>query len=250
PAPPTERFTVSRTHTMYVALRFSVSTSTRTGDVAVYHWQAYSGEQLTGGRMSTNQTVCRLLIGNELRRSREHAGYKQDEPAEHLGAKVSKISRLELGQTRVTVPEVKMLMEFYEADPAHTRGLLSLARGANHRGQWDGIRASLPNWFNTYVDLETEAEEIRWVQAEVIPGILQTEDYIRAVHAEALAASEDPAAIEDQITNRVDRQQVLHTERPPQVSFVLSESCLRREFGGSRVMKAQLHHLGEMAELH
>lgn len=198
--------------------------------------------------MSTNQTVCRLLIGNELRRAREQAGLKQDEPADHLGAKVSKISRLELGQTRVTVPEVKMLMEFYEADPTHTRGLLDLARGANQRGQWDGIRASLPNWFNTYVDLEAEAEEVRWIQAEVIPGLLQTEDYIRAIVADNLASNEDAGEIENHIVNRVQRRDVLHGEHPLSASFVLSESCLYREFGSPEVMRAQLHHLTELAQ--
>src|SRR5699024_2215149 len=100
----------------------------------------------------------------------------------------------------------------------------------------------------TYVDLEAEAEEIRWVQAEVIPGLLQTEDYIRAIHAENLSPTEAPDEIENHITNRIRRRDVLHRDNPLNASFVLSESCLYREFGSPEVMRAQLHHLIELAQ--
>src|SRR5699024_7430685 len=109
-------------------------------------------------------------------------------------------------------------------------------------------RASLPNWFNTYVDLEAEAEEIRWVQAEVIPGILQTEDYIRAIVGDTIPPDDDPEEVEHHITNRVQRRNVLHGESALNASFVLSESCLHREFGSPEVMRAQLHHLVELAQ--
>lgn len=200
-------------------------------------------------RMPTNQTVCRKLIGNELRHAREQKGFNQDEAADHIGAKVSKISRLELGQTRVSMPEVKMLLEFYEYAPEQVEGLLTLARGANQRGRWDGYRASIPEWFRMYVDLESGAEEIRWVQAELIPGLLQTEDYTRAIHAEALAAASEPETVENQIRTRIGRQQHLLGDSAPGASFVLSESCLHREIGGADVMRAQLDHLTTLAQL-
>jgi transcriptional regulator with XRE-family HTH domain len=199
--------------------------------------------------MSTNQTVCRKLIGNELRHARELKGVNQEEAADHIGAKVSKISRLELGQTRVSMPEIKMLLEFYEYATEHIDGLLTLARGANQRGRWDGYRASIPEWFRMYVDLEAGAEEIRWVQAELIPGLLQTEDYVRAMHAEALAAADDPEVIESQIRTRIERQQRLVEDDAPTASFVLSESCLHRNVGGTEIMRAQLNHLAKLAQL-
>lgn len=200
-------------------------------------------------RMSTNQTVCRKLIGNELRHARELKGVNQEEAADHIGAKVSKISRLELGQTRVSLPEIKMLLEFYEYDTENIHGLLTLARGANQRGRWDGYRASIPEWFRMYVDLEAGAEEIRWVQAELIPGLLQTEDYTRAIHAEDLAASSQPEIIESQIRDRRERQEHLLHDDSPTASFVLSESCLHREVGGPEVMRTQLNHLADLAQL-
>lgn len=111
--------------------------------------------------MATNQTVCRLLVGNELRRIREAAGRKQEEAADQISAKVSKISRLEFGQTRVTLGETKMLLEFYGDDPQHITGMLTLARNTNQRGRWDGTRSVFSEWFRMYVDLEDGAEDIR-----------------------------------------------------------------------------------------
>jgi transcriptional regulator with XRE-family HTH domain len=199
--------------------------------------------------MSTNQTVCRKLIGNELRHAREEKGVNQDQAADHIGAKVSKISRLELGQTRVSMAEVKMLLEFYGHDPEHTDGLLTLARGANQRGRWDGHRASIQDWFRMYVDLEAGAEEIRQIHAELVPGLLQAEPYTRATHAQAIATAYDPNVVENQIQVRLERQRLLRGDNSPTVSFVLSESCVRREVGSAEVMHTQLAHLLELAQL-
>src|SRR6266540_4890662 len=134
--------------------------------------------------MALNQTVRRLLVGNELRRTREARKLTQDEAGDRIGAKGDHISRLELGQTRVRVAEVEKLLEFYGDDPRHIEAIAALARGANSRGRWSGHRAVFPDWFRMYVDLEAGAETIRQVQSEIIPGILQVESYIRTIHAE------------------------------------------------------------------
>lgn len=198
--------------------------------------------------VATNQTVCRLLVGNELRRVREAAGSKQEEAADHIGAKVSKISRLELGQTRVTLGEVKMLLEFYGDDPQHIAGMLTLARNSNQRGRWEGTRSVLPEWFRMYVDLEDGAEDIRQVQAEIIPGTLQVEPYIRTIHADWPRNLSD-SSVEASIKARQERQKIFTKDDPPNVSFVLSESCLRREVGGPEVMRTQLDYLTHVAQL-
>ncbi len=198
--------------------------------------------------MAPNQTVCRLLVGNELRRVREEAGRKQEEAADHIGTTVSKISRLELGQTRVTLGDVKMLLEFYGDDPQHIEGMLSLARNSNQRGRWTGGRSAFPEWFRLYVDLEEGAQDIRQVQAEIVPGILQVEPYIRTVHAEWPRNLSD-GSVEASVEARRERQKIFTKDNPPTVSFVLSESCLRREVGGPEVMRAQLDYLTQVAQL-
>lgn len=198
--------------------------------------------------MPSNQTVCRLLVGNELRRARDAAGHKQDVAADHIGAKLSKISRLELGQTRVTVAEVKMLLEFYGADPAHIDVMLSLARDCNQRGRWDGHRAAHREWFRMLVDLEAGAEQIRQAQPEIVPGILQVEPYIRTIYAQSRRCR-TPAEIDDRVQARLERQEIFAKAEPPRMAFVLQESCLHRQVGDPEVMRLQLSHLVEVAAM-
>jgi transcriptional regulator with XRE-family HTH domain len=193
-----------------------------------------------------NQTVCRLLVGNELRRAREAAGMRLEDAAAHIGAKISKISRLELGQTRVTVAEVTLLLQHYGAEAQHIAGVTALARTSNQRGRWDGHRSVLRHWFRTYVDLEAGAAEIRQAQSEIIPGLLQVESYIRAIHdtGPRTLPAED---VDDHVAARQERQRLFHGDPPPRVSFVLSEACLRREIGGPVIMQEQLAYLIEVA---
>lgn len=203
------------------------------------------------GMAATNQTVCRLLVGNELRRAREARGLTQEEAAPRIGVKDDHISRLELGQTRVRVAEVEKLLEFYGDDPEHIEAITNIARNANSRGRWTGYRATFPEWFRMYVDLEAGAETIRKVDAEIIPGILQIEPYIRTIHAEwprSTADGERP--VEDAIEARKERQQQIFTrDDKPHVSFVLSESALQRVVGSPEIMRAQLDYLLEVAAL-
>ena len=198
--------------------------------------------------MATNQTVCRLLIGNELRRIREERNLKQEDGAKHIGTPVTKVSRLELGQTRVAVAEIKMLLDFYGDEQQHIDAMLNLARTANKRGHWQSQPSEWREPFRLYVDLEEGAEDIRQAQAEVVPGLLQAEPYMRITHAQAMHRLTD-SEVEANVTARLERQTIFTKDDAPTVSFVLSESCLRRQVGGPDVMRAQLDHLVEMARL-
>lgn len=199
---------------------------------------------------ATNQTVCRKLVGNELRRTREERGLTQEAAGERIGAKDDHISRLELGQTRVRVAEVEKLLEFYGDDPEHIEAITTIARNANQRGRWTGYRASFPEWFRMYVDLEAAAETIQKVDAELIPGILQVEPYIRTIRAEWPRSSADgERTVDESVAARQERQQIFTRDNPPHVSFVLSESALQRVVGGPDVMRAQLDYLLEVAAL-
>jgi transcriptional regulator with XRE-family HTH domain len=194
--------------------------------------------------MAMNQTVRRLLVGNELKRTREARGLTQEKAGERIGSKPDHISRLELGQTRVRVAEVENLLKFYGDDEQHIEAITSIARGANSRGRWNGHRATFPEWFRMYVDLEGAAERIQQVQSEIIPGILQVEPYIRTIHAEWARSSDyGDRTVDDSVTARKERQEIFTRADRPSVSFVLSESCLRREVGGPEVMLAQLDYL-------
>jgi transcriptional regulator with XRE-family HTH domain len=193
--------------------------------------------------MAMNQTVCRLLVGNELRRTRDARGLTQTQAGARIGANADHISRLEKGQTRVRFAEVEKLLEFYEDDPRHIETITGIARGANHRGRWSGHRATFPDWFRMYVDLENGAETIRQVSSETIPGILQVEPYIRTIHAEWPRNVHDEQAVDEWVAARKERQEIFTRADRPTVSFVLAESCLRRMVGGPEVMGEQLEYL-------
>lgn len=190
-------------------------------------------------------TVRRLQLGNELRHLRQKTGREQAEAAEALDCGIGKISRLELGQGGISKGDLKLLLEFYDVDPAETQWMFELARTRSSRGRWNGYRAVFPEWFRMYVDLETDAEDIRQVKAEIIPGLLQTEAYIRAMDtASARRESED---IDANVEARKERQTLLSRETPVTASYILSESCLRRKVGTPDVMLGQLDHLAEIA---
>ncbi|MGH3614697.1 MAG: DUF5753 domain-containing protein [Pseudonocardia sp.] len=114
-------------------------------------------------------------------------------------------------------------------------------------GAWAGHRAGLPEWFRVYVDLERDAEDIRQTEVEVVPGLLQTEAYMRALFGPAPPFG-GPTDVEGAVRARLERQQVLDRDDPPTFSCILSESCVRRMVGDRTVMADQLEHLVEMAD--
>lgn len=194
----------------------------------------------------TTPTVRRLQLGHELRRIREEVGHTSAQAARVLGCNVTKISRLELGQSGIAIGDLKMLLESYGDDPEHVVWMMDLARNNRDRGRWSGYRATVPEWFRVYVDLEQDAEDIRATQTEVVHGLLQTEAYMRALYGGVGDASR-PTDVDSAVQTRKDRQEMFTRSDGPTVSIVLSESSVRRIVGGYAVMAEQLDHLLDMA---
>lgn len=121
--------------------------------------------------------------------------------------------------------------------------MMDLARNNRERGRWSGHRAAVPEWFRVYTDLERDAEDIRLTEVEVVPGLLQTEAYMRALFEGA------PVEAEAAVKTRMERQQLLHGDDPPMLGCILSESCVRRMIGGRAVMAEQIEHLAQLSEL-
>ncbi|MGQ0778765.1 MAG: helix-turn-helix domain-containing protein [Pseudonocardiales bacterium] len=192
------------------------------------------------------QTIQRRRLGNALKRAREQAGKTQDEAAKVIDAAASKISRLELGQSGIKLTDLNLLLDLYDVSGEQTEWMRDLARAGRQRGRWSGYRTVIPDWFRAYVDLESDASEIRWYQCEVVPGILQTEAYIRAMHATAHPRVTDDA-VNKQAEVRLERRAILD-QPDTTLSFILSESALRRNIGDGTIMRAQLIHLAEVAE--
>ncbi len=194
-------------------------------------------------------TVRRMLLGAQLRRLREARGVSREDAGWEIRASESKISRMELGRVGFKERDVADLLTLYGIeDPAEREALLVLARQSNQPGWWHTYGDLLPNWFLSYLGLESAASLIRTYEVQFIPGLLQTRDYARAVtllgHRNASAAE-----VDRRVQLRMARQRVLSRDEAPQLWVVMDEAVLRRPIGGPAVMRAQLEALLEATNL-
>ncbi|WP_327676242.1 helix-turn-helix domain-containing protein [Kitasatospora sp. NBC_00458] len=197
-------------------------------------------------------TVLRRRLGSELRRLREQAGLQAKSVADALGFSAAKVSRIESGQTTLKETDVRALLELYGvADEAELHQFISLTRRSTQRGWWHDYGDALPDWFQTYVGLESDAARIRTYETELIPGLLQTPDYARAVFRSSLAGRNDgiDEIVDRRAKLRMQRQEIIHRPNPTAIWAVLSEAVLRRPVGGAEVMTHQLGHLLRMSQL-
>jgi transcriptional regulator with XRE-family HTH domain len=188
-----------------------------------------------------NPTIQRRRLGIALKKAREAVGMTQDDAAVVIDAASSKISRLELGQSGVRLMDLNALLIAYRVSDEEAVSMRDLAKAGRQRGRWSSFRDQMPSWFRQYVDLEDDASAIRWYQAEVIPGILQTEAYSRGVLR--MLGQEQ---IEHQVKIRQHRQAMLDQTDPPEMMFVLSESAIRRMVDSPSTMRDQLRRLTEI----
>jgi hypothetical protein len=154
---------------------------------------------------------------------------------------------METGRISVRPGDVRELLEVYGVTGAEADSLVQLAREARRKGWWHTYGRVLPTWFEPYIGLESEAVRLRDFQPLVMPGLLQTEDYARAVLRAAPHAGSS-AEIDRQVALRMERQNILGQVSPPEVCVVLSESVLRVDVGGPAVMRPQLRRLADAAE--
>ncbi|MFG1840631.1 helix-turn-helix domain-containing protein [Micromonospora sp. DT228] len=197
------------------------------------------------GGPTTGPTVLRMLLGAQLRRLRESSGVTREGAGWEIRSSESKISRMELGRVGFKERDVSDLLTLYGVTEEHERdALLKLARDANSPGWWHRYGDVLPTWFQSYLGLEAAAALIRSYEVQFVPGLLQTREYARAVvllgHGTA-----GPGEIDRRVALRMQRQQLLHRDSPPQLWAVVDEAALRRPIGGAEVMRGQLTALIE-----
>jgi transcriptional regulator with XRE-family HTH domain len=193
-------------------------------------------------------TVLRRLLGAQLRRLREERGITLDAAGYVIRASGSKMSRLETGRVGFKDRDIADLLSFYDVtDDREREALRDLARSASAHGWWHDYSDVLPSWFEAYVGLEEAATSIRSYEIQFVPGLLQTEDYARAVTL--LGHHGAPAAeIEQRVGLRMARQVLLSEPRSVHLWAVLDEAVLRRPAGRPGVMRRQLQHLLEAAD--
>lgn len=190
-------------------------------------------------------TVRRRRLVNELRRLRESAGLTIEEVAEKLECSASKISRIETGRVGAGPRDVRDMLGLYGVNRTRIDEMVQLAREARRKAWWTAYGDVVPG---PYVGLEAEAESVRTYQGLLIPGLLQSEGYIRAlIRQVGLDVSEEE--IDRRVQVRAARQALLVEDDPLTLWAVLDEAALRRLVGGREVMREQLDRLREAARL-
>ncbi len=193
-------------------------------------------------------TVRRRRLALELRRLREAAKLTCEEVAEQLECSASKISRVETGRVSVSPRDVRDMLEIYGVPEDQRDSLVQLARESRQKGWWHAYGDSVQPHFATYLGLESAASEIRIYEVNLIPGLLQTEDYARAVITAGMVNSpRDPTSSAGSRCGW--SASALTRSSPPKVWAVLDEAALRRQVGGPEVMRVQLEYLRELSGL-
>jgi transcriptional regulator with XRE-family HTH domain len=188
-------------------------------------------------------TVRRRELGALLRSLRQARGMTVDQVAAELLCSPSKVSRMETGSRAATLRDVRDLCDLYDVtDPAERERMSQLAAEGKQQGWWQEYE--LP--YSTYVGLEQEAASMRIYHSAVVPGLLQVDEYSRALHESAVPRYDDPI-IDQRIQERHTRQRLLSQDNPPEIDIVLDEAVLRRLIGGADAMYRQLGRLIEVS---
>ncbi|GGW63276.1 helix-turn-helix domain-containing protein [Streptomyces caelestis] len=202
--------------------------------------------------MQHGPAVRRRKLGAELRALRTSAGLTSGEAARLAGWHQSKVSRIETGTSGVKPADVRILLDAYAVADTQLRELLMVLAGSEDSGGrhhwWHAYRGVLPPTYRDFISLESQAGAMRTLETTVVPGLLQTPEYARAVTKAAVEGlSED--RLDTLVEVRLARQDVLRADPPLELSAVLDEAVLRREVGGPGVMARQLERLVEAARL-
>jgi transcriptional regulator with XRE-family HTH domain len=199
--------------------------------------------------MPTSPTVRRRRLGTELRGLRERVNMTHAQVAAELDCSQGKISHIELGKVPVRVPDLNLMCQLYNVSAPHQDILTKLAKEGRQRGWWEVYAEALQNGFATYVGLETEARSLRMFNIDLVPGVLQTETYMRRV-IQASRPDLSDAEVQQRVEVRLARQERLGAEdHPLEIWVVLDEAAIRRVVGGKKVMRAQLQHLLKQGDL-
>lgn len=196
----------------------------------------------------TAPTVGQMVLGMRLRDLRERAGCSFAEAAAALSVNSTTIRRMEKAEVGLKPPYVEKLLKTYGIPENEITAFLELVDEANQPGWWQGFRDVLPSWFSLYVSLEGEASLIRAYEPHCVHGLLQTEEYARALLRTGFPNAPDEE-LGRRVALRMERQELLRGKDAPRLWVLLEEQVLRRHVGGPDVMRGQIDRLIECAAM-
>ncbi|MGC4805304.1 helix-turn-helix domain-containing protein [Micromonospora sp. DT233] len=194
------------------------------------------------------KTARARRLGIALRAHREAAGLTLEAAADEINSTRSTLSRYENAQTLISPATVRALFTLYGVGADELAAAVQLAKDARKPGWWVSYSYLLDRRTIDFIALEAEATGIANFEPSVVPGLLQTADYIRAVMRGGPHTLSDEQ-VEQRVHLRLDRQQRLTDQDPPILDAIIDEGALLRPVGGPSVMAEQLLHLLKMAEL-
>ncbi len=194
---------------------------------------------------TTGSTVPRRQLGRYLRDLRGKQRITVKAAAAALEWSETKLWRVENGHSSLRSHDVELMCRIYGAPPDMTEALMGLAKETKAKGWWHAYGDVIPEGFDVYIGLEEAASQISWYEAELVPGLLQTEQYARSV-----IKDDNPGVDDEEIDRRVQlrlaRQALVRRRTAPlSLHVALNEAILRRPVGGPDVMAAQLGSLVE-----
>ncbi|MCS0637951.1 helix-turn-helix transcriptional regulator [Streptomyces sp. LP05-1] len=194
-------------------------------------------------------TVGQVVLGKRLQDLRERAGLKREQAAKVLRVAPATIRRMETAEVALKIPYVQLLLQAYGVPAGEAEGFVQLAEDANRPGWWQRFHDVLPGWFSMYVSLEGAASVIRAYEPQFVPGLLQTEEYARAILRGGAVGQIGHEDIERHVALRMRRQELLARTDAPRFWVIMDETVLRRPVGGGpEIMRGQLDRLIEEAE--
>jgi transcriptional regulator with XRE-family HTH domain len=195
--------------------------------------------------------IGRRRLAAELRRLRDLADLTGEEVAERLGWSGSKISRIELNRTEVKAGDLTELLDLYEVHGTHRTDLVALSKIRRSRGWWSAYSDVMAPEYAAYIELEAEADSALCWSPQLIHGLLQTEEYARAVIESNLGwqPTTPPGKIQRLIEVRLARQRIVTGHDTLRLTVILDQSVLLRQVGDATVMRGQLDYLAQVSRL-
>ena len=192
-------------------------------------------------------TVRLRRLAAELRRLRSDAGYSREQVEAHTGVNEGTLYRIETARARPQRRTLLALLDLYHVDQPLRDDLLDIARTADGQGWSRPYHWQLPGEYAAYISFEAEARVVHNYESLFIPGLLQTQDYGRAMVRGVLPNATDDE-IDERVEARSERQKLLDGDNPLELWAVIDEAAIRRVVGGKSVMATQLDHVVQLMQ--
>nr|WP_320067599.1 helix-turn-helix transcriptional regulator [Micromonospora sp. RTGN7] len=193
-------------------------------------------------------SVPRRQLGRLLRQAREEAGVNLEAAAQTLEWSRAKMYRLESGRTPLRTHDVTLMCQHYGTPAELTEVLVSLSKESKSKGWWHVYGDAIPAWFELYVGLEAAACHVRQYEPNLIPGLLQSPEYMATVFA--LKQGRTPQEVAQKVALRMERQKLLSRRSPaaPRFEVIIDEAVIRRPIGDPEAWRRQLAHVVNAAQ--